>query len=177
MRWKAGADVAVLQPSAVQGGLPAGPVTLGRLLDALPMGDVLVSLELDGKRLLRLLEQQWQGRSSPVALVMAGLRVPWQPGRRPPRGPLRPDDVRLDDGRPLAPAGLYRLATTRFLAGGGLRFTAFLDARPRREHGPLVEALAEFLAAGGAAAPPPAAPAPATARPAGPGAPGWPSGG
>lgn len=145
LRWKTGALVAFVNPSVLQADLQAGELTWGELHDALPSGDRAVSLDLTGNQIKRLLEQQWIGRSVPALLQVAGLSYPWHPDR-PPGRRVQLRDVRLADGRALTPGGRYRVATTSFLADGGLHFTAFREGTGRLEHGGVVDVVAEFLA-------------------------------
>ena len=121
-------------------GLRAGPATLGDVLDALPFGNAIATLEITGANLRAALAHglsqvgrggfpQWAG------LRLQGLELEIQ-----------------DDGAwgPIDPARHYHIATNSFMRSGGDGYTVLRDhAIDPYDTGPgVAETFAEALSAG-----------------------------
>jgi len=124
------ADIAFTNPGGVRSDLAQTSVTFGQLYNVLPFNNQLVSLDLTGEQLLRLLEQQWErpqpagGRILPVS---GGFTYTWdasQPeGAAPGTGRrVVPGSMRLR-GEPVDMARTYRVTVNSFMAGGGDLFS------------------------------------------------------
>ncbi|MEA5097311.1 MAG: 5'-nucleotidase C-terminal domain-containing protein, partial [Burkholderiaceae bacterium] len=128
------AQVAFVNPGGLRNGLSDGDlqVTYGRLYRIHPFANNLVSMDLTGQQLLRLLEQQWEQPQPPGGRILSvsnGFTYVWdasQPegaaageGRR-----VVPGSVKLH-GVPIEPDKTYRVTTNSFLAAGGDNFKIF----------------------------------------------------
>lgn len=113
---KAGStDVALMNPGGIRDDLRAGPITWGALFTVQPFGNDLVRLELTGRQLRDVLEQQWRGQARPRMLAVSGLRYTWD-AAAPDGDRVRSIEV---GGRPLDPARRYTVTVNGFLASGG----------------------------------------------------------
>ncbi|MCA1582393.1 MAG: bifunctional metallophosphatase/5'-nucleotidase [Acidobacteria bacterium] len=157
IREQGGADVAFENAGGLRADLPAGPVTNGNVLDALPFLNTLVTCEMTGEQIRAVLEQ---GLSLERGLVqVSGITVSYDLGR--------PAGRRLVSasvgGRPLEAAGRYRAATNSFLAQGGDLYATFLEVKQTDSGKALSEVLIDYFRSHGDVG----APAPGRLRPAG----------
>lgn len=139
---------APLQHAASPGESTDGLVTYGELFSVQPFGNTLVVLPLTGAQIHALLEQQFQqdGAGLPVNRVLAvssGFTYAYSLGA--PRGnKVDPHSILLD-GRPLDPAGAYRVTVNGFLASGGDGFSVLAQATPDHVASVDLDALAEWM--------------------------------
>ncbi len=112
-----GADVAVMNAGGIRTGLPAGPVTRGQVLEAMPFGNTVATLKLSGADLSAALQRalgqlgrgafpQWAG----LELTGSGFNV-------------RQGEAWV----PLEPDRIYVVVTNNFMRGGGDGYTIFRD--------------------------------------------------
>jgi 5'-nucleotidase len=140
------ADIALMNPGGLRSDLPAGSVTRGDVLTLHPFENRLVTLELSGAQIRKVLEQQWPAQTDalPRLLKTSGLYYAWDPSR-----PVGSHIAAVCDSqhRPLEAERLYRVTVNDFLAGGGDGFTALKQAGPG-QLGPLdAEALEQYFLA------------------------------
>ncbi len=135
-----GAEVAVMNAGGMRTGLPAGPVTRGQVLEALPFGNTIATMQLSGEDL--------------VAALRHGLTLVGR-GGFPQWAGMRLDgtsfEVRAGDGwAPIEPSRRYTVATNNFLRNGGDGYAVFRDrAIDPYDTGPGVDdAFVTALAAG-----------------------------
>lgn len=139
-----------------------GRVTRGMLFSVMPFNNRLVSMDLTGAQLLRLLEQQWeqpQPAGGRVLQVSRGLRYQWS--RQSPEGApagqgrrVVPGSVSVD-GVPLQPERIYRVTVNDFMASGGDNFTVFLEGRNRQVGERDIDVVQALFQATAPLAPPP----------------------
>jgi len=125
------AQIAFINRGGLRGDLSASlEVTFGNLFNVLPFNDNLVTMDLTGQQLLRLLEQQWEspqptgGRVMPVS---SGFSYAWDASmpERAPQGEGRrvvPGSMKLH-GVPIDMAGVYRITVNHFMATSGDNFS------------------------------------------------------
>ncbi len=112
-----GAQVAIMNAGGIRIGLPAGPVTRGQVLEALPFGNTIATLQLTGADLVAAVQHgltqigrggfpQWAG------LRLQGTELQVQKG---------------EDWAPIDPAAHYEIATNNFMRTGGDGYTVFRD--------------------------------------------------
>lgn len=146
-RERAGAEVALLNGGMIRGTIPAGPVALRRVMQALPYNESLISLKLSGAELKETLENsvsQLPG-SSGRFLQVSGLGYLFDPAA--PAG-ARVKEVAVQ-GAPLAPGREYGVVVSRFIAEGGDGYAVLLKARDRVEHqAPLRDLFSQALERG-----------------------------
>ncbi len=127
------AQIAFTNPGGLRSDLSSSlAVTFGQLFNVLPFNNSLVSMDLTGAQLLRLLEQQWErpqpagGRILPVS---QGFSYTWDAsqlgGAAPGKGQrVVPGSMRLH-GEPIALEKSYRVTVNSFMASGGDALSVF----------------------------------------------------
>ncbi len=113
-RAAAQADFGMMNNGGIRRDLMPGPVTYGDLFELQPFGNLVESVPVTGAQLKDIVEHALV-RGRPWA-HFSGLVA-----RYDPRAPVGHRVLSLErpDGRPIRPAGRYRLAVTDFIASGG----------------------------------------------------------
>lgn len=122
------AQFAFMNPGGIRADLAAGEATWGELFTIQPFGNDLVSMDLSGAQIKTLLEQQWQGQTSPRILKTSGLTYTWDASR--PVGD-RVVAIHAADTLPLDPAAIYRVTVNSFIAAGGDNFLVLAQGTNR----------------------------------------------
>jgi len=124
------AQIAFTNPGGLRTDLTTSlTVTFGQLFNVLPFNNNLVTMDLSGAQLHRLLEQQWErpqpagGRILPVS---QGFSYTWDAskpeGAQPGKGErVVPGSMKLH-GEPIAMDKTYRVTVNNFMATGGDSF-------------------------------------------------------
>jgi 5'-nucleotidase len=112
-------------------------VTFGSLFNVMPFNNNLVTMDLTGRELLRLLEQQWEspqpmGGNRTLA-VSSGFSYAWDAARPAGAAPgqgqrVVPGSMKLN-GAPIAMDMTYRVTVNNFMASGGDNFTLLTEGR------------------------------------------------
>jgi 5'-nucleotidase len=133
------AQIAFTNPGGIRSDLSSTlSVSFGQLFNVLPFNNTLVSMDLTGQQIVRLLEQQWERASSRgvVMSVSNGFSYTWDAAA--PAGALRgqgrrvlPGSLTLQ-GEPMLADKHYRVVTNNFLADGGDGFTVFQQGKNRQ---------------------------------------------
>jgi 2',3'-cyclic-nucleotide 2'-phosphodiesterase (5'-nucleotidase family) len=161
-----GAQIAFMNPGGVRadltfnqisGGEQPGEVTYGEAFTVQPFGNLLVTMDLTGAQIERLLEQQARldEQGNPTALILGvsrGFTFAYD-ATRPVGDRIDPASIKLS-GTTLDPAATYRIVTNSFLADGGDLFTVFTEGTSRVGGGEDLVAFIEYLAENSPAAPP-----------------------
>jgi 5'-nucleotidase len=125
------AQIALTNRGGIRSDLSASlTVTFGQLFNVMPFNNNLVTMDLSGRQLLRLLEQQWESPQPAGGRVMAvskGFSYTWdasQPEGAPAGSGQRivPGSMKLN-GEPIASDQSYRITVNNFMASGGDNFT------------------------------------------------------
>jgi 5'-nucleotidase len=146
------AQIAFTNPGGLRADLPDLRVTYGQLFQALPFGNKLITMDLTGLQILRLLEQQWERPQPPggrILQVSDGFSYAWDAGKPAGAAPGRgrrvvPGSMRLQ-GQPLEMGRLYRVTVNSFMASGSDRFNVFKQGRNVQEGEVDVAAAALYL--------------------------------
>lgn len=154
---QSGAVIAFTNPGGVRTGItrPAdGKVTFADVFASQPFRNRLVTMTLTGAQIKQALEQQWTTPERPRILhVSSGFSYDWTArGGEASRVPM--ERIRLN-GRPLDPAGRYRVTVNEFLADGGDAFSVFTQGSDRIFSIYDVDALASYFAGNSPLSPPP----------------------
>jgi 5'-nucleotidase len=112
-RWKANAQIAVMNAGGVRAPLQAGPITWGDLYQVHPFGNMLMLVELRGADVRELMEHAV--RREHVDAQISGMIVEFDPARPPGSRVIA---MRLDDGTPITDDGVYRVVANDFLTSG-----------------------------------------------------------
>ena len=124
------AQIAFTNPGGLRSDLTKSlTVTFGELFNVLPFNNNLVSMDLKGAQLLRLLEQQWerpQPRGGRILPVSNGFSYTWDAstpeGAAPGKGArVVPGSMQLN-GVPIDLEKTYRITVNNFMASGGDSF-------------------------------------------------------
>ena len=161
-----GAQIALMNPGGVRadlsyaqisGGEQPGQVTYGEAFAVQPFGNLLVTMDLTGAQIERLLEQQAVtgrpgGRDVLILGVSRGFTFSYDPqasvGNR-----IEPVSIKLN-GATLDPTTTYRIVTNNFLADGGDAFSVFTEGTNRSGGGDDLVALIDYLGANQPVSPP-----------------------
>jgi 5'-nucleotidase len=134
------AQIAFTNPGGLRADLTNLAVTFGQLFNVLPFNNSLVTMDLTGAQILRLLEQQWErpqpagGRILPVS---QGFSYVWDAnapeGASPGSGHrVVAGSMRLH-GVPIAMDKSYRVTVNSFMASGGDALSVFKQGRNVQE--------------------------------------------
>ena len=133
------AQIAFTNPGGIRSDLASTlSVSFGQLFNVLPFNNTLVSMDLTGQQIVRLLEQQWE-RASGRGVVMSvsqGFGYTWDasapPGAVGGEGRrVLPGSVTIN-GESILAGQYYRVVTNNFLADGGDGFTVFQQGKNRQ---------------------------------------------
>ncbi len=117
LRATPGAQLAIMNAGGIRTELPAGPVTRGQVLEALPFGNTIATMQLSGADLVAALR-------TGLAQLGRGGFPQWAGLRFAAAG----FEVRDGDGwAPIDPARHYSVATNNFLRNGGDGYAVFRD--------------------------------------------------
>ena len=137
-----GTDFAFMNAGGIRSDLLAGEVTWGEVFAVQPFDNVLVRMELTGKQIERLLNQQWENQPRPRMLKISGLAYTWD--SRLPVGD-RIVEIRDDTRIPLDPNAVYSVAANSFIAGGGDNFSVLTKGTGRRNGPRDLDTLVEYI--------------------------------
>jgi len=146
-----GAQLALVNATGVRVDLPGGDVRYQDAFAMMPFGNNLVVMTLTGAQLKAALEQQYKtdlkrGVSRPAALApSAGFSYAVDLTKSPG---IRVVDLRLN-GKPIDPAGNYRVSLNNYLASGGDGLSAFTSGTDITDKGIIdLDALVAWIAPG-----------------------------
>ena len=126
MREHSGATVALHNRGGLRADLPAGEVTRRDLFRVLPFENHVVSMDLTGAQLEKLLRRSVEGQGH-SGLEVSGVTLYLLPGEGRPK--LRKVVV---GGEDLAATEIYRVVTNSFLAAGGDDYGTFTEGTDRQ---------------------------------------------
>jgi 5'-nucleotidase len=161
-----GAQIALMNPGGVRadltvnqisGGEQPGEITYGEAFTVQPFGNLLVTMDLTGAQIERLLEQQARvdANGNETALILGvsrGFTFAYDP-TRPIGDRVDPASIQLS-GSPIVPTATYRIVTNNFLADGGDSFTVFTEGTNRVGGGDDLVAFTEYLGENSPVGPP-----------------------
>lgn len=121
MRHTAKTDIAFHNGGGLRSSIPAGVITMGNLYEILPFDNTLVTVELTGAQILKVLEHGIYNKQTGM-LQFSGLNIIYDPSL--PEG-KRIIKVIVADGSRLKHAKSYKVVINDFMAQGGDGFTIF----------------------------------------------------
>jgi len=156
-----GTRIAIQNGGGIRSGIPAGPVSMGQVIEVLPFSNTLATFDVTGADLISSLESgvsrahdkttSGTGRFPQVA----GLRYVFDLSK-PEGSRISSVEIRDDAGvfRPVDPAATYKAVTNNFVRTGGDGYGLFAKARNAYDYGPNLEmVVAEYIKANGPVAP------------------------
>lgn len=159
----AGAQIAFMNAGGVRGDLTfaqisggeaPGQVTYGEAFTVQPFGNLLVTIDLTGAKVLESLEQQYiatRGRPTLIQGISAGLTFDYSLSA--PQG-SKISNAKLN-GVAIDPLATYKVTVSTFLADGGDGFSAFTAGTNRVGGGEDIAAFTAALGATNPVVPPP----------------------
>lgn len=143
-RSKMATEFAFMNAGGIRSDIPAGDVSWGDLFTVQPFGNDLVTMDLTGAQIVRLLNQQWAGQPYARILKVSGLTYTWDNAL--PEGD-RIVEVRKADGSLLDMAATYSVTVNSFIAAGGDNYTVLTEGTNRVIGVNDLEALIEYIQA------------------------------
>jgi 2',3'-cyclic-nucleotide 2'-phosphodiesterase (5'-nucleotidase family) len=140
LRESTGADAAVLPAAFFNGSIPEGPITLGDAFSAMPYDHYAVVLDVTGGELKSILDEASDQIGRPGFPQVSGLSFGIYNGRA--------YSVRVG-GNDIDPFAHYHLATSDFLANGGLGYASLGTIAERQATGRLIRDLVRQRLASG----------------------------
>jgi 5'-nucleotidase / UDP-sugar diphosphatase len=147
MRSATGNQIAFQNSGGIRANLPAGKITMEGLYTTLPFENVLVSMELTGRRVKEALEQA--GTMEFGGLQLSGMTITYDLKK-----PAGERVVRVEvGGETLDQGKTYSVTTNDFLAAGGDKVAALKEGKNIGYGGTLMDALVEYLKKGSPVSP------------------------
>lgn len=143
-RSKTGTDFSFMNTGGIRSDVPSGNVTWGDLFTIQPFANNLVTMQLSGEQIIRLLNQQWDGQPFPRILKVSGLVYTWDNAL--PLG-NRIVEVHKADGSPLQMTTLYSVTVNSFIAAGGDNYTVLTEGKNPVTGANDLDALIEYISA------------------------------
>ncbi|WP_327343169.1 esterase-like activity of phytase family protein [Streptomyces europaeiscabiei] len=162
---RGGAQIALMNPGGVRadlvhassaGGEAPGEITYAEAFAVQPFAGTLVSVDLTGAQIERILEEQFNdsGTRAPTLMLGVSKGLTYSYSRSAPVGNrVDPASIKLN-GEPLKPDTTYRVTANTFLAAGGDGFTTFAEGGNTVGGGDDITALTDHLTAHSPVAPP-----------------------
>ena len=143
LRWKTGADIAVMNGGGIRTGLPAGDITRGDILEIMPFGNNAQKAEISGKVIREMLEHSVFGVPATFGgfLSVSGMTFSFDPSK--PAG-QRVEEVFIN-GEILDENKIYTMAAPNFTLMGGDDYTMLKDLKIVGEYETLDDILTEYL--------------------------------
>lgn len=143
MRWKTGADIAVVNGGSIRSDLPEGDVTRGDILAIFPFGNMVKKVEIDGKTVRAMLEHSFIAYPEEFGgfLNVSGITFTFDTSQ--PAG-QRVQEIFIY-GKTLDENKIYTMATTGFLLSGGDGYTMLKNLKVVGGFGTCEDVLAEYL--------------------------------
>jgi len=146
-----GAQLALVNATGVRVSLPAGDIKYGQAFQMMPFGNNLVVITLTGAQLKTAIAQQYAGAMPPKGqrpyALATSAGFTYTVDMTQPVG-SRVSDIRLG-GKPINPAGHYRVVVNNYLASGGDSLTGFTAGTDLTDRGIIdLDALVAWIAPG-----------------------------
>jgi 2',3'-cyclic-nucleotide 2'-phosphodiesterase (5'-nucleotidase family) len=128
-----GADLAVFNQGGIRADIPAGAITMGKVLEVIPFSNQVMTTDLTGQQVQDLFHQL-ASRGGGDAISGAKFRI----------ASGKAQDIRIG-GNPLDLHRLYRVAANEFMMAGGDQFDILKEGKNTRSYGLDRQALVEYL--------------------------------
>ncbi len=139
IRWRTGADVALVNRGGIRASIPRGPVTARTVYSALPFEEDLLAFRVSGGELLAILETGMQGRRRDMQISGFTCR----------RNQSREDGGKIEEplvnGAPLEPDSEYVFVTTGYLAYGSVGYGILTGHEPWHTGYNLMDTVIEYI--------------------------------
>jgi 5'-nucleotidase len=135
------AQIAFTNPGGIRSDMNSSlVVTFGQVFSVLPFNNNMVTMDLTGQQLLRLLEQQWespQPKGGRIMPVSSGFSYTWDASKPEGAAPgtgqrVVPGSMKLN-GQAIDMAATYRITVNNFMASGGDSYNLLKQGRNVQE--------------------------------------------
>jgi 5'-nucleotidase len=139
-----GAEISFLTGGNIRASIEAGDITMGQVLTTLPFSNMLVTVELSGSDILKMLEHGviLYPEEAGSFIHVAGMSFTFDPDSEPGQ---RVKTAVLSDGHAIEINQTYTVATIEFLAFGGDGYDMLQNGENFIYYGGDAEALADYL--------------------------------
>lgn len=143
LRWRTGADIAVINGGGLRADLPAGNITRGDIMSIFPFGNTARKAEISGATIREMLEHSVFGYPASFGgfLDVSGMTFTFDPSQ--PVG-HRVSEIFIG-GAPLEDNKIYTIAATDFQFSGGDDYTMLKGLKIVGEYDTLEQILADYL--------------------------------
>jgi 5'-nucleotidase len=149
-----GAQLALMNPGGIRADIgTTGPLTYGAAFAVQPFSNIVVTMDLTGAQIERVLEQQFRSSGNTILQVSNGFTYEWS-AAAPIGSKVDPASIKLN-GTTINPATTYRVTVNSFLATGGDGFSVLNEGTNRTFGDDDLIALEEYFAANSPVAPGP----------------------
>ncbi len=141
-------DIAFMNPGGLRADIDAGEVTYKEAANVQPFANTLVSLNLTGEQVKKVLEEQWQPAGATRPFLKLGVNKELE-YTYDPMGPAgnRITEILLN-GTVLDPTAVYSVGANSFLAAGGDNFFTLAAGTNKADSGKIdLESMVDYLAA------------------------------
>jgi 5'-nucleotidase len=143
---KSGADISIINSGLFKESIPAGDITKGQILDAMPSGNNLVTVKMTGRQIVDQIDKIFeQGNDIPL---VSGMNVSLTRSAKYDSSGTK--DIYIVNnvyfkGQPIELDKSYSVATTDYLAQGNAGYSVMKDAKVGSELGLETAAVEEYL--------------------------------
>jgi 5'-nucleotidase len=141
-----GAQIAITNGGGIRSSIPAGPVTVGQVLEVLPFGNTLALVTITGAQVREALENGFSQIESGAGRFpqVGGIRVSYDPTAEPGS---RVTAITYQNQN-IDPDADYVIVTNNFMLGGGDGYSAFRQGRNGLDAGfILADVVADYITA------------------------------
>lgn len=139
MRWRTGADVALMNRGGIRASIPRGAVTARTVYTAIPFEEDILAFRVSGEELLAILETGMQGRRRDMQIS----------GFTCGRNQSKPDGSKIQEpmvnGVPLEADAEYVFVTTGYLAYGSVGYGVLTGHEPWHTGYNLMDTVIEYI--------------------------------
>lgn len=129
LREKTGAVAAFINTAGMRGDILAGPVTVRQIYQVMPFDNTIATIEITGAQMLELMRRNISGDG--CLMEVSGIEVVYS---LDDKGGVADLGITMG-GKPVDPQAYYKVATSDFLAGGGMGGEVFTGGRNLRDTG------------------------------------------
>jgi 5'-nucleotidase/UDP-sugar diphosphatase len=134
-------QIAFENGGGLRANIDAGQVTIGEVMEVLPFGNTIATMELTGTHILLALENgvsQYASDAGRFAQV-AGLRYVWDPSKPVGSRIVKVEVWDNNQWQPISTTKVYRVVTNNFMRTGGDGYSMFLQALNPYDFGPQLD--------------------------------------
>jgi 5'-nucleotidase len=139
--------IAFMNPGGLRADLASGEVTYREAADVQPFANTLVTLNLTGAQVKKVLEEQWQPSGASRPFLKLGVNKALEYTYNPAGAPGNRITEILLNGVPIDPAATYLVGANSFLAAGGDNFTTLGQGTNKADSGKIdLESMVDYFA-------------------------------